>query len=80
MLSNALDASPAAAEIVIDFTESADEISLFISDNGCGWPMALADSLMKPFTTSKEIGLGSACLSAAPLCSSWAAACGSHPR
>ena len=30
---------------------------LFISDNGCGWPMALADSLMKPFTTSKEIGL-----------------------
>ena len=42
MLSNALDASPAAAEIVIDFTESADEIS-FISDNGCGWPMALAD-------------------------------------
>lgn len=58
MLSNALDASPAAAEIVIDFTESADEISLFISDNGCGWPMALADSLMKPFTTSKEIGLG----------------------
>ena len=58
LLANALDASPAAADITIDYTESGDDITLFISDNGCGWPLALADSLMKPFTTSKEIGLG----------------------
>lgn len=58
LLANALDASPAAAVITIDYTESGYDITLFISDNGCGWPLALADSLMKPFTTSKEIGLG----------------------
>ncbi len=58
LLANALDASPAEAVITIEYIESGNDINLWISDNGCGWPLALADSLMKPFTTSKEIGLG----------------------
>ena len=29
-----------------------------IGDNGPGWPEALLPSLLKPFTTSKEVGLG----------------------
>ena len=58
LLANALDASPAESVITIEYGESANDVTLSISDNGCGWPLALADSLMKPFTTSKEIGLG----------------------
>ena len=58
LLVNALDASPNHAAITIDYSELDDDLVLYISDNGEGWPLALADSLMKPFTTSKEIGLG----------------------
>ena len=58
LLANALDASPTKAVISVDYTETDDELTLYIVDNGSGWPLALADSLMKPFTTSKEIGLG----------------------
>ncbi|MGF7409161.1 two-component system sensor histidine kinase PgtB [Providencia alcalifaciens] len=58
LLSNALDASPQNAEITIDYSEAADKLTLTLCDNGGGWPLHLADTLMKPFTTSKEIGLG----------------------
>lgn len=58
LLSNALDASPTKAVISIDYTQTDTLLELFICDNGEGWPLALADSLMKPFTTSKQIGLG----------------------
>ncbi|EKT60708.1 two-component system sensor histidine kinase PgtB [Providencia burhodogranariea] len=58
LLANALDASPIKAVISIDYTTTDETLELFISDNGEGWPLELADSLMKPFTTSKEIGLG----------------------
>ncbi|SPY76931.1 two-component system sensor histidine kinase PgtB [Providencia rustigianii] len=58
LLANALDASPTEAEITIDHSENGNILELTISDNGKGWPLHLADTLMKPFTTSKEIGLG----------------------
>ena len=58
LLANALDASPTKAIISIDSTQTDTTLTLYITDNGCGWPLELADSLMKPFTTSKEIGLG----------------------
>ncbi len=58
LLSNALDASPTEAEITVDYSETADKLLLTLCDNGTGWPLHLADTLMKPFTTSKEIGLG----------------------
>lgn len=58
LLANALDASPTKAVISIDYTMTDKTLELYISDNGEGWPLELADSLMKPFTTSKEIGLG----------------------
>lgn len=31
---------------------------MLIADNGPGWPAALLPSLLKPFTTSKTVGLG----------------------
>lgn len=58
LLANALDASPTKAVISIDYMTTDEILELYISDNGEGWPLELADSLMKPFTTSKEIGLG----------------------
>lgn len=39
-------------------TQRPDEISLYLSDNGCGWPLQLADHLLQPFTSSKSVNLG----------------------
>lgn len=35
-----------------------DTLSVLIADNGPGWPATLLPSLLKPFTTSKDVGLG----------------------
>lgn len=58
VLANALDACPIAAEIEVSWQVQGDTLSVIISDNGPGWPAALLPSLLKPFTTSKDVGLG----------------------
>ena len=58
VLANALDACPNAAKIVVNWQWEGRTLCVLISDNGPGWPEALLPSLLKPFTTSKDVGLG----------------------
>ena len=58
VLANALDACPVAAKIDVHWQAEGSRLCVFISDNGPGWPGALLPSLLKPFTTSKDVGLG----------------------
>lgn len=58
ILANALDACPVAAKIEVHWQTEGSRLCVFISDNGPGWPGALLPSLLKPFTTSKDVGLG----------------------
>ncbi|WP_434641071.1 two-component system sensor histidine kinase PgtB [Klebsiella sp. I138] len=58
VLTNALDAAQEAPRICVEWTSTAEGWTVTIADNGCGWPLALAESLLKPFVTSKQLGLG----------------------
>lgn len=58
VLANALDACPVAAKIDVAWQSERGRISILIGDSGPGWPPALLPSLLKPFTSSKEVGLG----------------------
>lgn len=58
VLSNALDACPHAAQITVSWQIQGERLCVLIADNGPGWPAALLPSLLKPFTTSKAVGLG----------------------
>lgn len=58
VLANALDACPTAAQIAVYWQVEGSRLCVFVSDNGPGWPEALLPSLLKPFTTSKDVGLG----------------------
>lgn len=58
LLSNALDACPNAAKITVSWQIYGDTLCVLIADNGPGWPAALLPLLLKPFTTSKDVGLG----------------------
>ena len=58
VLANALDACPTAAQIEVYWQAEGSRLCVFVSDNGPGWPEALLPSLLKPFTTSKDVGLG----------------------
>ncbi|MDX5628076.1 MULTISPECIES: ATP-binding protein [unclassified Brenneria] len=59
LLTNALEAvTETTPRITINQITQGDESLLLIEDNGPGWPLVLAPRLLKPFTTSKDIGLG----------------------
>lgn len=58
LLTNALDAALDAPHIQVTWEPVAEGWQVTIADNGGGWPLALADSLLKPFITSKQVGLG----------------------
>ncbi|WP_409310063.1 two-component system sensor histidine kinase PgtB [Pectobacterium sp. B1J-3] len=58
VLANALDAKPHAAKIGVSWQIQGGILCVLIADNGPGWPVALLPSLLKPFTTSKDVGLG----------------------
>ncbi|VTM71340.1 Phosphoglycerate transport system sensor protein pgtB [Raoultella planticola] len=44
--------------INVAWERTAEGWTVMIADNGDGWPLALAGSLLKPFVTSKQLGLG----------------------
>lgn len=44
--------------ISVAWERTAEGWTVMIADNGGGWPLALAGSLLKPFVTSKQLGLG----------------------
>lgn len=58
VLTNALDAAQTAPCINVAWERTAEGWTVMIADNGDGWPLALAGSLLKPFVTSKQLGLG----------------------
>lgn len=58
VLTNALDAAQTAPCISVAWERTAEVWTVMIADNGGGWPLALAGSLLKPFVTSKQLGLG----------------------
>ncbi|MGU3528406.1 ATP-binding protein [Raoultella planticola] len=58
VLTNALDAAQTAPYISVAWERTAEGWTVMIADNGGGWPLALAGSLLKPFVTSKQLGLG----------------------
>lgn len=58
VLANALDACSHDAAIAVTWQTQGEALEVYIADNGPGWPVALLPSLLKPFTTSKAVGLG----------------------
>jgi PAS domain S-box-containing protein len=60
LLNNSLDSIESLPEkwIHIDIQESAEEISFLVTDSGHGIPSAIADKIMQPFFTTKDIGKG----------------------
>ena len=58
ILANALDACPRAVQIEVYWQAEGCRLCVFVSDSGPGWPEALLPSLLKPFTTSKDVSLG----------------------
>ncbi|OON41756.1 sensor histidine kinase [Izhakiella australiensis] len=58
LFSNALDATQDTPVIQVEWALSAEGWTVTVADNGGGWPLTLADSLLKPFITSKQVGLG----------------------
>ena len=60
LLNNSLDSIESLPEkwIHIDIQETAEEISFLVTDSGHGIPLAIADKIMQPFFTTKDIGKG----------------------
>lgn len=59
LILNAVEASPAGAEIRIGTQRNADGAVLSVADQGCGMsPEFLHRSLFRPFQTTKKTGLG----------------------
>lgn len=58
LMSNALDACLERPQLQVSWQRCATGWQLMLWDNGPGWPLAQAESLLKPFTTSKSVGLG----------------------
>ncbi|UAN44549.1 HAMP domain-containing protein [Serratia sp. JSRIV001] len=58
LMSNALDACQERPLLQISWQRQASGWQVLLWDNGPGWPLARAESLLKPFTTSKSVGLG----------------------
>ncbi|WP_438288198.1 two-component system sensor histidine kinase PgtB [Edwardsiella tarda] len=58
LLTNALDAAEQPMHIRVSWLATAQRLEVMLCDDGPGWPLALAPRLLKPFTTSKQVGLG----------------------
>jgi signal transduction histidine kinase len=56
---NAIDAVPSGnGRVVVRLEESATEVRMAVSDNGCGIPEDVASHLFHPFFTTKHTGTG----------------------
>lgn len=58
LLSNARDASDQGADIAVHSEPRGAEISIAVTDDGCGIPYHLQDQLFEPFFTTKDPGVG----------------------
>lgn len=58
VLANALDACSHDAVIAVTWQTQERRWRFILQITATGWPVALLPSLLKPFTTSKAVGLG----------------------
>ena len=59
LISNAIDASPPGAEVVVRTRPAGDGgVEIEVSDSGCGIDPAIRDRVFDPFFTTKPIGKG----------------------
>ena len=58
LIDNAIDAVPAAGELVIRTSGSDDAAVVQVIDNGAGIPPALLGRVFEPFFTTKDVGEG----------------------
>jgi signal transduction histidine kinase len=58
LLSNARDASPDGARILIDADIVGGQAEIAVEDRGCGVPAELQDEIFEPFVTTKDPGQG----------------------
>jgi signal transduction histidine kinase/Pyruvate/2-oxoacid:ferredoxin oxidoreductase delta subunit len=58
LLTNAQHAMPEGGRIVVTLDGTEDEVTLMVSDSGCGIPKENLDKLFSPFFTTKQVGKG----------------------
>ncbi|KGQ32825.1 hypothetical protein P375_04530 [Gallibacterium genomosp. 2] len=58
LFSNAFEACNDMVEVKVEILNKDQNIQVFVSDNGIGWPEEDSENLLSPFYTNKEIGLG----------------------
>ncbi|MEZ5962948.1 MAG: ATP-binding protein [Planctomycetota bacterium] len=58
LLGNALDASPAEADVVVRLHRNGSEVLLDVEDRGAGIPADMVDRIFDPFFTTKDVGKG----------------------
>jgi signal transduction histidine kinase len=58
LISNAIDASSAGAQVRIETRQLSDAIEIRVSDAGCGIPAEIRDRIFDPFFTTKPVGKG----------------------
>lgn len=58
LVRNAVEASPAGAEVMVRLFRDEDWVALAVIDQGCGIPARHRERLFEPFFTTKERGAG----------------------
>jgi signal transduction histidine kinase len=58
LLKNAVESMPGKGEILFSISDSSDQLTIGITDNGTGIHPENMDKLFTPFFTTKEIGKG----------------------
>jgi iron only hydrogenase large subunit-like protein len=58
LLKNAVEAMPGKGQILFNMSDSSDQLTISITDNGTGIHSDHMDKLFTPFFTTKEIGKG----------------------
>jgi signal transduction histidine kinase len=58
LVSNGLEAMDSGGTLLIDITEQTDQVTLSVTDDGCGMTPQVIDNLFEPFFTQRRDGRG----------------------